>query len=171
MFYFTVFCVKISITLANLRITGLTSMKWLYTHWAYLAILSCLMPVSVFLTTFSCSPTAVLLSPQYTGTMSNPRNTICLDEGAVGLFTRISHIVTDWFLLPIPLIIIRRLQMPLVRKLRLMFVFCIGLISSVASIVRIIRSERVTADLTCKLSPSNSSFEGERKKRKKEKIR
>lgn len=150
MFYFTVFCVKISITLANLRITGLTSMKWLYTHWAYLGIFSCLMPVCVFLTTFSCSPTAAVLSPKYTGTMSTSNNSICLNEGAVGLFTRIFHVVTDCFLLPIPLVIIRRLHMPLVRKMRLMFVFCIGLISSVASIVRIILSERVTADLTCK---------------------
>lgn len=158
MFYFTVFCVKISITLANLRIAGLTSMKWMYAHWAYLGILSCLMPVCVFLTTFSCSPTAASVSSQHADKMTNPTSAICLNEAAVAHFTRIAHIVTDCLLLPVPIIIIRRLKMPLTRKLRLMFVFCIGLISSVASIVRIILSERVTTDLTCK-PPIRSIFE------------
>lgn len=150
MFYFTVFCVKFSITLANLRITGLTSYKWLYGHWAFLAILACLMPICVFITTFSCSPIVAMSSPQYTGTIGTPRTTVCLDEDAVGHFTRIAHVVTDWLLLPVPLIVVRRLRMPLARKVRLMFVFCIGLMSSVASIVRIILSQRVTTDLTCK---------------------
>lgn len=82
--------------------------------------------------------------------MRDPRTIKCLDENVISLAPRIIHIVTDWLLLPVPLIIIWRLQMPLARKLRLMLVFCVGLISSVASIMRNILSKRVTTDLTCK---------------------
>lgn len=141
---------KISITLANRRITGLTSKKWQYAHWTYLAILTCLMLICVFLNIFSCSPVVVFFSLKYIGKMKNPQTIKCLNGNAISLFPRIAHIVTDWLLLPVPIIIIWRLQMPLARKLRLMFVFCIGLISSIASIMRNILSERVTTDLTCK---------------------
>lgn len=128
----------------------MTSKKWQMAHWTYLALLTCFMPICIFLNIFSCSPTAVFFSLQYIGKIHDPRTIKCLDEDVISLAPRIIHIVTDWLLLPVPLIIIWRLQMPLARKLRLMLVFCVGLISSVASIMRNILSERVTTDLTCK---------------------
>ena len=41
----------------------------------------------------------------------------CLDQNAISLTTRHCHIVTDWLLLPVPLIIIWRLQMHFSRKI------------------------------------------------------
>ena len=153
-FYFRVFCVKISITLANRRITGMTSKRWQIAHWMYLALLITIMPISVFLNVFPCSLIATYFTLQSIAAVPHPRTTKCLDQNAISLATRILHIVTDWLLLAVPLIIIWRLQMPLSRKLRLMLVFTVGIVSSVATIIRNVLTQRLTngatADSTCK---------------------
>lgn len=146
-FYFTVFCVKISITLANRRITGMTSNKWQIAHWTYLALLICIMPICVFLNIFPCSPIATYFTLQSIAEVADPKTIKCLDQNAISLATRYLHIITDWLLLPVPLIIIWRLQMPVSRKVRLMLVFCVGLISSVASIIRNVLTERLVTDV------------------------
>ncbi|KAI4217985.1 MAG: hypothetical protein L6R36_009180 [Xanthoria steineri] len=151
LFYFTVFCVKISITLANRRITGMTSKNWQIAHWVYLALLGCLMPICVLLNIFPCSPIATYFTLQSIARVPDPKTIRCLNQDAISLATRYSHIVTDWLLLPVPLIIIYRLQMPVGRKIRLMLVFCLGFISSAASIVRNVLVTRQTNqfDVTC----------------------
>ena len=98
---------------------------------------------------FACSPVATTYTLQAVASIANPRTIRCLDQNAISLATRTVHIVTDWLLLPVPLIIIYRLQMPLKRKLRLGFVFCLGLISSIATIVRNVLITKVTTDMTC----------------------
>ncbi len=76
----------------------------------------------------------------------------CLDLNAIILAIRIYHTVTDWLLLPVPLIIILRLQM-LYRKLRLMLVFCVGFFSSFASIIGNVLIQELTSNIngTCKI--------------------
>lgn len=138
----------------NRRLTGMTSKNWQIAHWTYFTILACLMPICVLLNIFSCSPIATSFTLQSIGNMTDPRKIKCLDRSAISLATRTVHIVTDWLLLPVPLIIIWRLQMPLRKKVRLMLVFCIGLVSSIASIVRNVLSQRVAIDITCKYSPA-----------------
>lgn len=142
-FYFTVFCVKISITLANRRITGMTSKNWQIAHWIYLALLGCLTPACVFFNIFPCSPIAAYFSLQSIAQVADPRTIKCLDQEAIGLATRYVHIITDWLLLPVPLIVIFKLQMPLGKKIRLMLVFCVGFISSLASIIRNVLTVRL----------------------------
>lgn len=162
LFYFTVFCVKISIALANRRITVMASKSWQMAHWIYLARLGCLMPICVLLNIFLCSPIATYFTLQSMARVPD-RNTIrCLDQDAISLATRYLHIVTDWLLLPVPLIIIYRLQMPLGKKVRLMLVFCLGFISSVASIVRNVLVTRQISlfDVTCELLQSDIRGEG-----------
>ena len=152
-FYFTVFCVKISITLANRRITGMTSKNWQIAHWTYLILLVSLMAICVFLNIFPCSPIATYFTLQSIAEVPDPTTIKCLNQNAISLATRICHIVTDWLLLPVPLIIIWRLQMPFSRKIRLMLVFCVGFISSLASIIRCVLVEERTSDIdiTCKI--------------------
>ncbi|KAL9119287.1 MAG: hypothetical protein Q9187_004162, partial [Circinaria calcarea] len=101
----------------------------------------------MFLNMFSCSPIAAAYTLQSIGSLADPRTIKCLDRGGISLATRTVHIVTDWLLLPVPLIIIFRLQLPLKKKLRLAFVFCIGLVSSIASVVRNFLVTEVTTDL------------------------
>ena len=128
----------------------MTSRSWKIAHWFYLALLACLMPICVFLNMFPCSPVASNYTLRSIASLPDPRVVKCLNLKAVSLTTRTLHIVTDWLLVPVPLIIIYRLQMPLKKKLRLGFVFSVGIISSVAAIVRNVLINRVTTDLTCK---------------------
>lgn len=131
----------------------MTSKKWQIAHWTYLALLICIMPICVFLNIFPCSPIATYFTLQSIAEVADPKTIKCLDQNAISLATRYLHIVTDWLLLPVPLIIIWRLQMPVSRKVRLMLVFCVGLISSIASIIRNVLTERLTTDIdiTCKI--------------------
>ena len=155
-FYFTVFCVKVSITLANRRIIGMTSKKWQIAHWTYLVILVCLMAICVMLNIFPCSPIATYFTLQSVAEVPDPTTIKCLNLNAISLAIRIRHTVTDWLLLPVPLIITWQLQMPLSRKIRLMLVFCVGFISSLASIIRNVLTQELTSDVDviCKTTVS-----------------
>ena len=78
-------------------------------------------------------------------------NDIVILPAAIGCVLYLSiNIITDWFLLPVPLIIIWRLQIPLSWKIRLILVFCMSFISSIASIIRNILLGRIGGDVTCK---------------------
>lgn len=147
-FYFTIFTIKISITLLNRRITGMTSRRWQIAHWTYLGVVCSLLPICVFLSIFTCSPTATFFTIESIAELPDPRVVKCLDANAISLAARISHIVTDWLLLPVPLVIIWRLQMPLSKRLRLMAIFCFGFISSIAAVLWGSKINRATTDLT-----------------------
>ena len=163
-FYFTVFCVKISITLANRRITGMTSKKWQIAHWTYLVLLVFLMAICVMFNIFPCSPIATYFTLQSVAEVPDPTTIKCLNLNAISLATQICHIVTDWLLLPVPLIIIWQLQMPLSRKIRLMLVFCVGFISSLASVIRNVLTQELTSDVdvTCKNTVSRDRRQSSR---------
>ena len=107
------------------------------------------MPICVFLNAFACSPVATTYTLQSIASLANPRTIKCLNQPAISLATRTLHIITDWLLLPVPLIILYRLQMPLKKKIRLGFLFCLGLTSSIATIVRNVLITSVHTDLTC----------------------
>ncbi|KAL8703985.1 MAG: hypothetical protein Q9201_002855 [Fulgogasparrea decipioides] len=149
LFYLTVFLVKISITLQNRRITGISSNKWQIAHWIYLTLLIILLPICVSLNAFTCVPVATWYSLQAIAKVNRPMKDIkCLDKDAISIATRNLHIITDWLLIPVPLIIIWRTKMKLQKKLRLMSVFAVGLVSSVASIARNILIAKPTLDQT-----------------------
>ena len=133
----------------------MTSKRWQIAHWTYLSVLFCLLPVTVLLNVFACIPIPAYYTLQGIANVKDPRTIRCISQDGLGYATRALHIITDWFLLPVPLIIIWRLQMPWSRKIRLMAVFCIGFISSVASIMRNVLTERLGSDITCKLLVSS----------------
>lgn len=151
-FAFTVFQVKISIVLQNRRITGMTSKRWQITHWIYLAMFISTLLILVCINTFICSPVATGFMLQAIAEVPDPRTIKCLDASAVYTATRVLHILTDWFLLPIPLIIIWQLKMSLGRKIRLMSIFSVGFISTVASIVAFVLNSRLGPDVTYQIA-------------------
>lgn len=129
----------------------MVSEKWQIAHRTYLALLIILFLICVFLNTLTCIPLTAQYSLQAIAKISKPRATIkCLNINAVSLATRNLHIISDLLLIPVPLIIIWRTQMKIWKKLRIMSVFGIGLISSAASIVRNVLTSRQILDLTCK---------------------
>ena len=150
------YTIKTSIVLANRRITGLTSRRWQIIHWTYLAVLFLLMPICTLANVFACSPIPAFYNLQFIGKSSDPRKIKCFDELSFGYASRTLHIFTDWLLLPVPLIIIARLQMSLSRKIRLMAIFCVGFVSSLASIMRNILIARIGGDATCEFISTQS---------------
>ena len=132
----------------------MTSKRWQITHWISLALLITIMPICIFLNTFPCLPIAALYNLQ---AIPDAPVIKCLDLNKISLATRILHIVTDWLLIPIPIIVIWQLQMSLSKKIRLMLVFVIGVMSSIAGIIRNVLTERdiwaqkISFDVTCKL--------------------
>lgn len=66
--------------------------------------------------------------------------------------------VTDFCLLCVPVIVIARVRMPLVRKLRLIAMFCLGAICCVTSTVRIVFIHRSSRDFTCKIPLSRPAL-------------
>ena len=131
--------------LANKRITGMASKNWQITHWIYLILFMILLPICVFLFIFSCSPVAAMFTLQ---AIAKHKTIKCLNVDAISTGLRSLHVITDLLLLPIPIIIIWQLQMRLFQKIRLMLVFCVGLISSIASIIALI-TDSATFDFTC----------------------
>lgn len=127
----------------------MTSKKWQYAHWTYLALLICLLPICVCLNAFQCQPVAAEYSFKAVAQVADPRTIKCLNGDKIGLATRCLHIITDWLLIPVPLIIIWRTQMKLSKKLRLMSVFAVGVVSSIASIMRNVLVVAPTPDVTC----------------------
>ena len=138
----------------------MASKHWKTAHWVYLALLGCLLPICVLLNIFPCSPIATYFSLQAIARVPDGQTIRCLDRDAINFTTttRYVHIVTDWLLLPVPLIIIYKLQMPVGKKVRLMLVFCLGFISSVASIIRnVLESQRTsTFDASCEFLQTNA---------------
>jgi len=135
-FYFAVFTVKTSIALANGRITGLQSQKWTIAYWISLFIVLGLLISTVTVNIFQCNPVRPFFSIIALGKMEDPADLKCIDINAVSLSFRALHICTDWMLLSVPIIIIYRLNVSVTIKLRLAFVFGIGAMSSIATIVR-----------------------------------
>lgn len=84
--------------------------------------------------------------------VADPHTIKCLNGDQIGQATRYLHIITDWLLIPVPLIIIWRTQMPLSKRLRLMSVFAVGLVSSLASITRNVLIAAPKPDFTCEYS-------------------
>ena len=127
----------------------MTSRNWQIAHWIYLALLLILLPTCVLLGTFRCSPISTGFTLQAIARVPGSKAIKYLNVGAINTATRSLHIITDWLLLPVPIIIIWQLQMRLSQKIRLMLVFCLGVISSIASIMRNVLISRVTLDTNC----------------------
>lgn len=100
------------------------------------------------LNAFQCQPVAAEYSFKAIAQVADARTIKCLDSDKISLATRSLHIITDWLLIPVPLIIIWRMQMQLSKKLRLMSVFVVGLISSIASMMRNVFIVAPTLDVT-----------------------
>ena len=152
---------KASIALQNQRISGMTSKTWRYTHYAYLTLVLLLLPTTVCLNLFQCTPVAVTYSLRSLALLDDPKNEVkCLGRVESRMQTRISikiatrslHVITDVALLFVPLFIIYRLQASLGKKLRIGFLFCIGLVSFLATIMRNVKINTPSVDATCKSS-------------------
>ena len=146
-FWLTVGLIKVSITLFNRRLTGLTSYRWMIAHNIFLCLLLIYMVIALLLNIFTCTPALSQFSLITYGALANvPR---CMNGNTVGIALSIVHIAFDFVLLSVPLIVLWKIKMSAAKKLRVSFLFSVGAISCVGSVMRQIAQYRVFADTTC----------------------
>lgn len=134
-FYVTAGLIKISITLFNRRLTGLTSDKWLYAHNIFLFLVVSYTVLALFINVFQCKPAGSQYDLIEYGQLKNP--TKCLDESILNNTFLICHVIFDFALLSVPLILLFKMKMTTSRKIRLGFLFSIGSISCIGSAMRL----------------------------------
>ncbi len=149
LFYCTVGMIKVSITLFNRRLTGLTSRRWSIAHYTFLSLLLAYIVVSVFLQIFKCNPPAKQYSMITFGQVRGPIT--CMNRHTVGITLSALHVAFDFALLAVPLIVLYHVQLSWSKKLRLGLLFSIGSVSCIASVMRHrvqVKANR-QPDLTC----------------------
>ena len=155
LFYITVGLIKISIALFNRRLTGLTSRKWMIFHNIMLGLLVSFIISAVLLEVFKCHP--VLKSWDLKGYGIPDHPVTCIPVTKYGLPLNIIHVILDFALLSVPVIVFCRMKMNMSKRIRLIFLFSIGCISVVGSVNRQIIMVRNAMDLTCKYNQLDQS--------------
>lgn len=143
----TVGLVKISITLFNRRLTGLTSSRWMIAHNIFLCLLVCYLIIAVCLDVFTCiHPVGIQFDLLHYGSLKTPPK--CINPNGVGIALSVIHITFDFALLSVPLIILSKIKMSTAKKLRVGFLFSVGSISCVGSVMRQIRQYHQAVDIS-----------------------
>ncbi len=137
--------IKISIICFNRRLTGLTSRRWMIAHYVFLALVVSFMITALFLELFQCTgPVDLKFSPLALG--RHPTNNKCLNGNKVGYGLAIIHSTFDFALLTVPLVVLYQMRMSTGKKIRLGFLFSIGSLSCIGSLMRQIVQTRIYHD-------------------------
>jgi hypothetical protein len=147
-FYFSVYCSKLSLLFFIRRLTRDTSRVFNIIHWSLIPILICCGLISLLGTAFQCTPVWARWS-FITLAEVNPADYKCLSALTFQNALRGMHIGTDIVLLLYPASILKSLQMPLKKKIGIAFVFSFGLLCVMCSIVRNIIFGKKRPDYTC----------------------
>ena len=126
---------KISIAFFNWRLTGVSSTKWRRVHIACLTLSICYGVESLLVYLFQCRPVSASFSLIMAGRPGADYR--ChINTLSFGYSLQSLHIIIDWILLAIPVIIIWRLQIPVLRKVQATVPLSFGLLSCVATVLR-----------------------------------
>ena len=147
LFWVSLGLIKISITLFNRRLTGATSESWIMFHTVFFVLLICYIVAALFVNLFRCRPPAAHYSLIAAGQPSTIPH--CLSERAISLPLSVVHIIFDFALLSVPIIVLIKVQMSFAKKVRLMFLFSVGSVSCIGSVMRQISSDKSVLDITC----------------------
>lgn len=147
-FFVAVGVVKVSICLFNRRLTSMTSNKWLLFNNVFLVLLVIYILVSLFWNIFLCSPVwggwdAIRLGRE---------NVVakCFPVGTMGTIMSTIHVIMDFGLLAVPLIVLWKVKMGWRTRGRLYIVFAVGGVSMIGSILRQIEQTKLSSDVLCK---------------------
>ena len=145
-FWMAVGLIKMSIVFFNRRLTGLTSRRWMIAHYVFLALVVCFMMTALFAELFQCTgPINLKFSVLALGRHHTGRK--CRDGNKLGYGLAIVHSTFDFALLTVPLIVLYQMRMSVGKKIRLGFLFSIGSLSCIGSIMRQIIQARIYTDL------------------------
>lgn len=150
-YYCTVTMIKVSICLFNLRLTGVTSRNWRIYHYVMLACLAGYALGVIFMFGLNCNPPLVAWRISDMGRRDYmTKCNLTLKSIKPNVAISVLHVVFDLFLLPVPLIVMRRLQMAKTERIRMVFLFLIGLLSMVGAIMRATQLKLRAKDSFCK---------------------
>lgn len=151
-FFVAVGVVKVSICLFNRRLTSMTSEKWLLFNNVFLVLLVIYILVSLFWNIFLCNPVwggwdAIRLGRE--GVVAK-----CFPVGKMGTILSTIHVIMDFGLLAVPLIVLWKVKMGWRTRGRLYVVFAVGGVSMIGSILRQIEQTKLSTDVLCKFVSS-----------------
>jgi hypothetical protein len=155
-FFVTVGLVKISIVLFNKRLTGVISRSWAIVHNLYLGFAVSFILAAIFANVFGCNPPLSQYGLLAYG--KTPKPPVCVQVDHLNIALNIIHILSDFVLLSTPIFVLFKIQMAASKKIRLMFLFSVGSVSCVGSVMRQLSTQRAQRDLTCMslFSPFNT---------------
>lgn len=159
MFFLSVGFIKVSICFFNRRLTSLTGRAWVIFNDVFLGLLTAYLIAALFMNIFQCSPAyggwdAIRIGKD--GVAAK-----CQSDSVFGSALSSIHVIMDFGLLSVPIIVLWKVKMGFGTKLRLYIVFGIGGMSAIGSIIRQVEQARLSSDVLCKqrklYMPSGSS--------------
>ncbi|KAG4441433.1 hypothetical protein IFR05_003120 [Cadophora sp. M221] len=144
-FFVAVGMIKVSICFFNRRLTSLTSRAWLIFNNVFLFLLATYILLALFWTIFQCNPPYAGWNPIRIAKES--RSFKCTSDNIVGSTLSVIHVIMDFALLSVPLIVLWKVRMGWGTKARLYFVFSIGAMSCIGSVMRQIEQKRLSSDV------------------------
>lgn len=143
-FFVGISLVKMSMTLFNMRLTGLTSPKWKIAHWTFFGALVIYLLAAIFMNVFQCIPVSGNFDSVAMGKLDKPPK--CMTENELGFSLSSIHVVMDFCLLAVPIIVIWKVQMRWAAKIRFTIMFGIGGVSAIGSLVRQVEQAKLKSD-------------------------
>ncbi|OAL43626.1 hypothetical protein IQ07DRAFT_488371, partial [Pyrenochaeta sp. DS3sAY3a] len=128
-YYIISFLVKISILLGYIRIAIDDAFHRRCTYTIYTLTLTTL--VFIIVTLLQCVPLAKMWD------IDNSTNGKCIDRTIFIYFTAGFHILTDIWIIYLPIKTLLTIQRPRREKMALIMIFCLGIFSCLASIIRL----------------------------------
>jgi hypothetical protein len=128
----------------------MTSQYWLMFNNIFLVLLGCYLLLSLFWTLFQCNPPYAGWDPIRVAREGKAFK--CVSDNIVGSTLSIIHVIMDFGLLSVPLIVLWNVRMGWGTRVRLYFVFSIGAMSCIGSIMRQIEQKNLSfIDILCQL--------------------
>jgi hypothetical protein len=103
-FIVSVGLIKMSITKFNMRLTSLSSQKWMIAHWTFFGLLVVYTLTAFFMNVFQCNPVVGGFDSIATGKLPTPAK--CMSKSRLGIILSSIHVAIDFCLLTVPIIIL-----------------------------------------------------------------
>ncbi|KAL9044696.1 MAG: hypothetical protein Q9214_002183, partial [Letrouitia sp. 1 TL-2023] len=151
-FFLAVAGIKLSIVFFYMRLSGVTSKKWMIGHWTLAVILILYSIITVLILVFGCTPLFVNWDIERMSRLKEPP--VCLDSSKIIAGLSVIHVLTDLSLLVVPIFLLWKVQVKRNVKLRIWLVGIVGATSCGTSAVRLVEQFRHEyTDGTCRRKP------------------
>lgn len=149
--------VKISIVFFYMRLNGFSSKAWKIAHWSFVAFLVAYSVTIFFLNIFQCSPPYANWDYLAVGKKLGPHNPPkCLPLATLGSAASIIHVISDFALLIVPVLMLKDTKLKFTVKIRVWIVGVVGCSSCICSVFRMIAQYQIaTEDITCTVNLLN----------------